>query len=287
VTGHLARLALRATRPANSGSGGLRPRTPSLFERSASVAGLPEEYAGEPVASSPPPVASARAGDTAAEHSQLPSAEAVDRSPGQALERPRARSAEVEANPLAPAPAAHPVEPGNDRERIQPAPDSREDGSPAAPAASVALDRPPLVEQVTQAVTSQLAEIVAAPLGGRASPPDPPVALADAGTARDAATHAPAQPGDETSPAAVVVRAIAPEPTVPAKKTANLQHATPLPRLTPAPPAEPDKPGVTVNIGRIEVLPPPKAQPPAPPPVRKRESGAPKLADYLRDRSRR
>jgi hypothetical protein len=64
-----------------------------------------------------------------------------------------------------------------------------------------------------------------------------------------------------------------------------------LPRLQPPPrPDEQRAPEVTVNIGRIEVVPPAV---PDRPPVREKprtraeSSGAPALADYLRERSRR
>lgn len=63
-----------------------------------------------------------------------------------------------------------------------------------------------------------------------------------------------------------------------------------MPRLQPPPRRDaPRAPEVTVNIGRIEVVPPAG---PDRAPVREQRrtraatSGAPKLADYLRDRSR-
>lgn len=64
-----------------------------------------------------------------------------------------------------------------------------------------------------------------------------------------------------------------------------------LPRLKLAPRAEQGgAPEVTVNIGRIEVL-PSRATEPEPPPAattpRRRATGAPDLADYLRDQGRR
>lgn len=72
--------------------------------------------------------------------------------------------------------------------------------------------------------------------------------------------------------------------------------AAPLPRLRTGASTEagrrdrrPAAPEVTVNIGRIEVVPPPPEPPPAAPRPRPRAraAGAPALADYLRDRSRR
>ena len=68
-----------------------------------------------------------------------------------------------------------------------------------------------------------------------------------------------------------------------------LSSSAPLPRLQPQTDREPNgAPEVTVTIGRIEVLPTPRAAPP-PPPVRKqarRTTNAPELGAYLRDRRR-
>lgn len=91
-------------------------------------------------------------------------------------------------------------------------------------------------------------------------------------------------------------RGTPPDAVPPSRSPASARPAsTPLPRLAPAQggPARGDRlpvtPEVVVTIGRIEVVPPPpEPPPPAPrPQPHPRASGAPALADYLRERSRR
>lgn len=275
MTGHLTRLALRATRSATAASGGLRPRTLSLFERQPSATGFPDEYAvrtppfprstrqaapdaspdpGVPPGAQPVPFAEPGASAVTPVLSPLSIAHAL----------PSADSAGFPVADRAPSPGAA-------------AADSRK-AEPAAPASRPEpMGRSERTEPAERATTAPPADPPHAPAGRPHPPPTtPPPSRPEAPRADE---PAPAPAVGRVDPARTAVAPASPAPP---------PQPTPLPRLTPAPREEPAKQGVTVNIGRIEVVQPPKAEPrPAAPRPRAKQGGAPKLADYLRERSRR
>lgn len=271
MTGHLARLALQATRSGASGPGTLRPRTPSLFERPASLGVLTEEYAEPTAIARTSPEGSSRAD---AEVTPDPWGQRPAR-PGQPRHvvdiPPSAESREVAGEPARAAPASR----VDAEETPQEAPRHARatDVSPMARPEPSSAGVPHLLDAVTAAVTDRLTHAVG-----------PGVTTAADAPAEDRA-HRPGVP--EQSRAGSAARAA--EPGIHGQTPRSpIPSSRPLPRLTPAPRDDPSPPEVTVNIGRIEVVQPatPERKPPQARP-RTRDSGAPKLAEYLRDRSRR
>jgi hypothetical protein len=272
VTGHLARLALQATRPGTSGPGTLRPRTPSLFERPASSGVLSEEYA------EPPAIArTSREGPSRADAEVTPDpGRQRPARPGQPRPvvdiPPSTESQEIAGEPARAAPAslAEAEETPQEAPRHARATDVSLTARPEPSSVGV----PHLLDGVTGAVTDRLTHVV----GPGAT------AAAVAAPAEDHPDR-PGVPGQGPAGSA----APAAEPGMHGETSRSpIPSSQPLPRLTPAPRDDPSPPEVTVNIGRIEVVQPatPERKPPQAPP-RTRDSGAPKLADYLRDRSRR
>lgn len=291
MTGHLARLACRATQSSSVSAGGLRPRTPSLFERPSSAPGLVDEYAVE--SPSTDPSAGPVRADAPEARRQALATPLTPGSPG--VLRPESISPHDEhgqqpgSTPMS-ATDTRPAEPLTATAAAEGGSHTTTPPEPSSATDPVTLDRRLLVEQVTNVVAEKLPDLVAAaPDAG--APAAPSVNTAHAGhdqpTRHRASRETTASVGAATGPVGVVVPAGHPDTLRPSReRSAPASSPVPLPRLTPTPPVE-DKPGVTVNIGRIEVVPPPKATPPAARPAGKRETGAPRLADYLRDRSRR
>jgi hypothetical protein len=260
MNGHLARLAVRATLPTG---GGLRPRRPSLFEQPVALpavetapVALPgaEEDGGAPGAVAPRP----RGRAVAAPGPALPT-----RSAEVLVHRVRATPADAQesTNTQYSAPAQdspHPRVP--DR-----TPDAASSGSAAPRSAAAHPSASPLPERV---VASLVAEAVSAGL----RPPAVDRAQRRSADAEPATTSADVPTG---APPATAPLPRLQAPRLPEPARGDRRHATPE---------------VTVNIGRIEVVPPPpeprKPVTPRPRP-RTRASGAPPLADYLRDRNLR
>jgi hypothetical protein len=254
MTGYLMRLATRSSGTAR----GLRPRAPSLFEAAPAIAEVALPDASTPSA-------------------QVP------------IARP------APAGPLAFAPADRPLPPLR-----RPEPSRSSDIEIVAPPA------PPPAAVATAAASAD----------GAARPdlrPDPPARTGDhapvagplaviATSGNESPTIPPHSGPGQRAPAAPDRLSIPPIdaqvgtasvlPTAPADPPDDVA----LPRLHPGPTPAPPAPEVKVSIGRIEVV---AASPdvasaavtPATPPVRpttpRRATGAPALADYLRDRSRR
>lgn len=273
MNGHLARLAARAIRPT---SDGLRPRVPALFEQPA---GLPADpaialplsavHGGDPLrdlsrargraAAGPAPVPPSRSSDgRGVRDGAVPGAGqggSHDEDPRDTQRSPD-RGASISGR-IRPPDAVPPAS--------APSPEEPPPGSPAprSPSARSTVPEPVVASLVATAVSAGLR-----PLAG------------------DRVRHGSREDEQGTPPAGA--------PTGPPVPAALL--TAPLPRLQPEltrtarSDLTPAAPAVTVNIGRIEVVPPPPAppQPPAQPRrPRSRASGAPPLAEFLRDRSRR
>lgn len=297
---HLARLAMRATRPA----GGLRPRSPSMFERASAPLTLPDStdspnLAPEsrwPEAPSRPDPAPQRGpeglrgpegrDDSAVRQVRLRAGDEPDR-------RPQLEPAGHEL-------AAEPISTG-ERALLDEA-DSATVGRRPPTVLDAAHSAPP---DRVPGPPDQVAELRSRPAGSRPQswvdtgpslsmgerprPPSPPDS-AD----RRAASRADEWP--EQHDARLLTAQVTPRPrVVEAPTPPRATEAPPLPRLRPiSPPDQSRAPEITVTIGRIEVLPPrsPEARPPPQPrqpqaqPSR-RADGAPELAAYLRERSQR
>lgn len=277
MTRHLARLALRAARP----TGGLRPRSPSMFESAVAPPVLEQYAARVPAAVGEPPPPSSDAAGPRPTVRTVPDPD-PPKPVGPAGEH-RLLTAEAQRVP-------------HRRELVTPEP-----GRPAAPSrTALRLDAPsrsapPLRPLPDAARADDVGMPQPAPHPGPAqgarSGPDPsrsptaePASVERAGPA----TYSPGPTASETAAAPGATET----PSAPPHTEQPRLDAPPvrLPRLQPPPgPDEQRAPEVTVTIGRIEVLPP--ARPERPPVGQKRPtraaSGAPKLSDYLRDRSRR
>lgn len=284
MTGHLVRLAARATRPA---SGGLRPRVPALFERPAGL------FAGHLTVALRPTGEDVDAVGEPGERAAAP------RVPGPGVPETRRPAGGPRPVPptrrAAPAGSGTPATPaptrgadGEDLRTAQPTRRARRAGrrlvatagrapddaspsrspaaeeSPRSSSAESSARQTPVPEQV---VASLVAEAVSAGLRPRAAGRAPHESDDDAGSVRGTVPRA--------DPAATT--------PLPRLQTARSPEATRRDR-------RPAASEVTVNIGRIEVVPPaPEPRPPAArrPPPQARASGAPPLADYLRGRNRR
>lgn len=253
MSGHLARLALRATR---SAAGGLRPRMASMFEQPGGVepGSLPAVEYGGPTPAVASPVTS-RTGLPGEERpTPVPPAPA-----SRAAGRPAVRAADTDTATVEPSAVAsvhRDASPADEEASTIPDGPGRRDPQPAG---SGPDDRSSLRRQ-DQAVASLVAEAVSAGL------PAPVVPAVDRSPDTEPRTG---RPGVRP------VRGLTPT------------HESP--RLRPPPRAEQGgaAPSVTVNIGRIEVVPPApdNRKPPQRPRTPARASGAPRLADYLRGRS--
>lgn len=332
MTGHLARLAARATEPAGSG---LRPRLPSLFEPPA---GLRPGDAGSALAGAN----EARPGATAAGAARAGLAGSDPARPGlpgpdlpgpdlagsdlpgpDPAPRGRARGAPVRRALARPPHGSEPFGEADDAGTAGAGPPATGAASRAAPSgAPTPRTRARTTLRTGQSDGAAPSREEHAPGGLRARTTDPTTdARPSAGTPPAEATGSPAAlPGSsvrasEQVVATLVAEALAgglrpaaagrdattydgtapPRDGVPPTEAAG-PGAAPLPRLHTGRSSEPGRrdrrpatPEVTVNIGRIEVVPPPPEPRPAAPRPRPpaRASGAPALADYLRDRSRR
>jgi hypothetical protein len=254
MSGYLMRLATRSSGTA----GGLRPRAPSLFEAAPAVVEVALPDAGTP--SAPVPIAGpAPAGP--------PAFAPADRPAPSVLRSEPSRSSDIEiVAPPAPPPAAVATA------AVSADGATRPDLGPVPPARTG--DHAPTAGPLAVIETS-----------GNESPATPP----HPGPGQ----RAPAAP-DRVSipPLDVEVGAPSALPTASADPAGDVA----LPRLNPGPGLTPPAPEVRVSIGRIEVVAAPPGgatapATPAAPPVRpttpRRATGAPALADYLRDRSRR
>ena len=281
MTSHLARLAARA---AGQGAS-LRPRSLSQFEQPTSHPSLVEYVApGDPASGpdfpAPPPAASI-----------------VVRSPVAGPERDHPRP------PSTPLPQGAPVTPDLPIARRSPG----EEAPP--PTSPVRTPEPSLDEVPAIGPSAALPPAVGLPQvrPERSRTPTeadtvhrPTEAVLPSTRLPEARTRPGVHPS-EAGEAVAVRRQDAPLP--PTQRVADHGTTTPrelqpiepqpaaLPRLHPAPRSDHGQaPEVTVNIGRIEVLPPraPEAKrPPATTAARRLTAGAPDLADYLRDRGRR
>lgn len=267
MSGHLARLVVRSTRPAE---GGLRRPLPSMFEQS----------------SSDPVPASVHAAE---KHIRLPAGEGSPRTTS-----PQG-DVEVPAVVFSPTPddsTPHPAQPRTGGARTQA--NRPQETVPTVTAEPVRhgsesprqvdlRSEPPLpeAEPSTPARLSIHEQVERLPTADRfsAGPRETPVV--------DRRENGP--PGSPESLPRADVR-----PVVPVRQEG--QRSDPsnpdLPRLQPPSRTRqrPARPEVTVNIGRIEVIPPtpePRKPPPERPRAPLRAPGAPKLADYLRERKSR
>lgn len=254
MTSHLARLALRATRPGT----GLRPRPLALFEEPGGDSRR-TEYDGPGPLPAPPPRRSAPDSPAPASASPVPTLGAAAVTASEAVS--------VAARRPEPVPASAP---GNHAQAEQHGSPLREMGATGEAAPDAAPIRghfealPPRVEaEPSRPVQGQRAG------HGLLSTAVVPVAAEQA--AEEPPRRADSAPRSH-------------EP--PAREAGDPVY---LPRLTPVSRSEPaTEPTITVTIGRIEVLPP--AEPrkrTVPAKERRTETGAPNLAEYLRDRSRR
>jgi hypothetical protein len=256
MTGYLMRLAVRSTQTGV----GLRPRAPSLFE-------------------AVPPVLEAASRDAGTSSAPVPTT---------------TRAAPPE--PPADSPAVRPASQLHPPPEVDPASTTRIAASAVPPAAAVATAAAASADGVVPARHAD-------PVRTGEHPPaaDRPAAVV---TSRNRAPTTPltASTGDTSAsldrlPAPLTVEIGAPSvaPMAPGEPAAPVVA---LPRLHPRPPSAQPAPEVKVSIGRIEVVAAPPTGPTeaavpstaATPPVRatpRRATGAPALADYLRDRSRR
>lgn len=272
MTDHLARLALRATGAATPG---LRPRSPSMFEQpiaTPTTTGTRGQPASDvprpgPAATAPaaPPEARRAAAPPVSEsgHMGYLVRDLETRPDGQRGEAARTEAGARPDGDVEPA-LASPVR--ADRRGVLP---SDVGVAERVSAALRSVTRQPAERGNLQFSPLEPALPTAPPVSeGRQSEDRPVEVLVRVDEQIRAAVEAEGS-GDRTP-----VVAPTPMPTL---------HPQPLARRPGSPPQ------VTVSIGRIEVLPAPAA--PAKPPPRSRpqpkSSGAPKLADYLRDRSRR
>ncbi len=282
MSGHLARMVVRSTRAAE---GGLRRRLPSMFEQPsfdpgpASVAAA-GEYLRPPVAEERPrstspredvaaPVVGEQPGLSAAGRSAEVLTGGYDAAPDDVTPhpaQPRTEGARPRKRRPQEAVRAEPVRPGSESP-----PRSAPRGEPPRPeVAGPVAARAAVHEQVVGSPTADGSSVGRRETGvvehredGPSSSPQPP----------PRADVPPVVPARHEEP-----RADLPNPD--------------LPRLQPSSrggqrSAVPD---VTVNIGRIEVVrptPEPRKPPPERPPAALRAPGAPKLADYLRERRSR
>lgn len=269
MTGHLSRLALRATGAAPSG---LRPRLPSMFEQALTTPAVAEEH-GQPLrdvsrrgpapATSLPPEAR-----RAAVRSPAPQGGQPADDPDRDLHETQPDHPGAESSP-----AAADLRSGTDLVPVASMP-ARAD-VPDVPPGEVGVGE--LVSAAAVTVAGQVAErvddhvtrleptLLTAPPRAKGQQPEDRLL--------DVLERIEDPLGGQVGP---------PGPAAP----------TPMPTLHPQPLArgQGSPPEVTVNIGRIEVLPAPAAETMKPAPRQRpqpKPSGAPKLADYLRDRSRR
>jgi hypothetical protein len=278
MSGHLARMVVRSTRPAE---GGLRRRLPSMFEQPSFDPGPARVHTAEenirlPVPERSPRTTSPR-GDVEVpvvrEESELP---AVGKSP------------EVGAAPDDFTPHQTQARTGGARTRRKRPPETvpaqpvrHESESPRRVAAR---SEPPLpeAEPSTPARPAVREQVEGLPTADRSSagPRETPVV--------DRRANVP--PGSpEPLPRADVPPVVPVRQERPRGDPSNPN----LPRLQPTSRTgqRSARPEVTVNIGRIEVI-PPTPEPRKTPPERRpqaplRAPGAPKLADYLRERKSR
>ena len=269
MTSHLARLALRAARPGT----GLRPRTMSMFESPTAMLTVRED-AGPTSLVTDWGVATGVSVDAIASQprGEVPSDRAGTR-PSHPHDTPRHEPPDLASEPE-PRGAAALVD--------------RFTG-PAPPPS-----RPPVVEEDSAAGRATVQAVVE----GQSRPPTvTPPSLFPAlephhgeiplfrGERKQVSTRLPS----ETPPPPHSGASREAPPTAAAAPIAAPESAR-LPRLRLAPPSAEGgtTPEVTVNIGRIEVLTPPsreaKADRARP---RPRATGAPNLAEYLRERNRR
>jgi hypothetical protein len=249
MTGRLARLAVAAVRP----SAGLRPRPVAMFETppAAEIDALDGPRAGVTEAG-PPPAEPPRSPPT--------------RTPAAASRRHEEAVADAAGTP------------------------SRSgEGVPASATAAVTPLRGRGQEPRAEPAAAERPQVpaVRSPEIPRLRPARHPVATAIGGATGDAVPPAPSDPpgqrGADRPP---------PEPLrlLPGTQQPD-EHREPLPRLHPEPPPARDRTRVTVTIGRIEVAPEPAPQAREPTTPRRTEprraTSAPRLGDYLRDRSRR
>lgn len=274
--GHLARLALRATQPAT----GLRPRPLALYEQRASFPEITDRH-GEPQQNR-----AARPG-----LADRPTAERVE-NPGAPGRTAAPASSEVTQDPLSvlsrtildgfAGPPAQSVAVAGSPTAIS-TPRSTAPADPLDPATAAELVEPRGAALLTRTTDTQRPP-AATPAGPDQSPVDSPV-----GTGPPAAAS-PSARIDQPPAAVPGVTAALDVPGLPTlSQGPPPPDAAGLPRLHLVRPTEPPppRPEVTVTIGRIEVLPPAPAKPSSPPAGPRKASTAPKLADYLRDRSGR
>lgn len=310
MTGHLARLALRTTRPVP----GLRPRTPAHFEQGTQAWSL------EPDAMQPdavPPAARQRADRLSGPGPDVPWPDVGPPDSAGPARNPRAERSLNEVGPWGPSTSSlrspssgraspgeafggdvptptepqarrtHPVEP------LVRSPRSRPDGPDG-----VTQERPDNTLDRAEGGASSASARTELPVRTTARPASTPALSADGDSAR--VRPDPADLSGDGATGELRVRGALPEwngrlnsrpeGSTPGSESPDpglLSPSAPLPRLQPQTDREPNRaPEVTVTIGRIEVLPAPQAAPP-PPPVRKparRTTNAPDLASYLRDR---
>lgn len=296
MTGHLARLAARAT----GQEAGLRPRARSLFEQPTNPASV-GEYVAPGVPTSPGPDV-AGSGPDLAEH--LPGGR-----PGGSRAPDRPESVPGVAGPRGSAPP-----PPRGRQAETATPDRAEMRPPSRgtplpqgpwPTPEPAPDEVPATGRPAAALR-HVEQPGAPPPRGRtpietdASRPRPGVRPPPSITRHPRLVDPPADgQSQEAGEAALLSRIDAPQPstgpvareegTAPRPPVPVASQPATLPRLQPAPGTDRGQPGVTVNIGRIEVLPPRATESKRPPRTvpGRRTTGAPDLADYLRDRGRR
>lgn len=287
MTSHLARLAARGA----GQDAGLRPRALSLFEQPTNPASVDEYVAPRGPTSSAPDVAAPRPDVSMAPHSP---------EPGSDVDEPR------EPAPLPPgephAKAATPDQPnvrrpsGETLPTTGPRPKSEpsldEIPAPDRPAGGRRAVEEPAIRPVPSRTPIEAdsarpgpevpppSSVPRHPGGGRHLPDGPPAEAGDA-----VAVRRQGNPQPSTQPVAHE------EGTSPREPMPVASQPTTLPRLQPHPWADQGQaPEVTVNIGRIEVLPPRATESKRPPKTTapgRRTAGAPDLADYLRDRGRR
>ena len=292
MSGHLARLALRATSPTT----GLRPRPPGLFEQRPDAMSHEEERIppddGRP-GPAPPDLASEGRPEHARPPSESPAAALPEDTSGWVEPRATGESVRRGAAPVRlHAETDRPVaaEAPTLRVSSRRAPSAAPGGPSPAPVTSAKLQR---------AVAAHDQTSMAEPEPQQLAPPLAPDSIdsrdsridRDRDRDRDLGAdpsvrlpgHLPTSPA-ATAPATPIGRTEWPPSPAP-----STPMVVPLPRLQPpAEPAPDAGSGITVTIGRIEVLPPAAAPTPAPPPraTTRRTTGAPDLADYLRSRGR-
>lgn len=302
MTGHLARLALRATRPVP----GLRPRTPALFEQGARAWSL------EPDPAQPDATQGAVTQPDATQPDATQRAVTQRASHFPDGTRPDLPRTDIESPETAPDPPRHPTanRPPAQVEPRGPATSSTTSpaGGPANPVVSFVSPAPAPTEPRTR--RAHPVEPPARSTSWRPDGPDevPQDRSNDRTGSPKAWTDLPALPTALPPSSAVLPTEHGPDPAALDRREDASEAAigelrlrgalpdgterlsAPLPRLLPQTDREPSRaPEVTVTIGRIEVLPAPRPAPP-PPPVRapaRRRTNAPDLAAYLRDRGRR